>query len=72
MSTTQPVPKRRNGGDVVHKVMDSNGLPRGTIVWESKRVRAWSSERLTKNREDQRLVGAKTLAYEPSHARLLG
>ena len=54
----EPVPKGRCGGDVVHKVVGSNGLPCGTILWESKRVRAWSNDWLAKNREDQRLVGA--------------
>ncbi len=54
----EPVPKGRNGGDVVHKVIGPNGLQSGTILWESKRVRAWSNDWLTKNREDQRLVGA--------------
>jgi hypothetical protein len=54
----EPVPKGRCGGDVVHKVVGSNGLPCGTILWESKRVRAWSNDWLTKNREDQRLAGA--------------
>ena len=53
-----PVPKGRNGGDVVHRVVGPNGLQCGTILWESKRVRAWSNDWLTKNREDQRLVGA--------------
>jgi hypothetical protein len=54
----EPVPKGRCGGDVVHRVVGSNGLPCGTILWESKRVRAWSNDWLAKNREDQRLVGA--------------
>jgi len=54
----EPVPKGRNGGDVVHKVVGPNGLQCGTILWESKRTRTWSNEWLTKNREDQRLVGA--------------
>jgi hypothetical protein len=54
----EPVPKGRNGGDVVHKVVGSNGLQCGTILWETKRVRAWSNDWLAKNREDQRLVGA--------------
>ena len=42
----------------MHKVIGPNGLQCGTILWESKRVRAWSNDWLTKNREDQRLVGA--------------
>ena len=54
----EPVPTGRNGGDVVHKVIGPNGLQCGTILWESKRTRTWSNEWLTKNREDQRLVGA--------------
>ncbi|MBZ5614701.1 MAG: DUF2130 domain-containing protein [Acidobacteriia bacterium] len=54
----EPVPKGRNGGDVVHKVVGPNGLQCGTILWESKRTRSWSNEWLIKNREDQRLVGA--------------
>ncbi len=54
----EPVPKGRNGGDVVHKVVGPNGMQCGTILWESKRTRTWSNEWLTKNRGDQRLVGA--------------
>ena len=53
-----PVPKGRNGGDVVHKVVGPNGLQCGTILWESKRTRSWSDGWLSKNREDQRLAGA--------------
>ena len=54
----EPVPKGRNGGDVIHKVVGPNGLLCGTILWESKRTRSWSNEWLTKNREDQRIAGA--------------
>jgi len=54
----EPVPKGRNGGDVVHKVVGPTGLQCGTILWESKRTRSWSDGWLTKNREDQRLAGA--------------
>ena len=54
----EPVPKGRNGGDVVHKVVGPNGLQCGTILWESKRTRSWSDSWLAKNREDQRLAGA--------------
>ena len=54
----EPVPKGRNGGDVVHKVVGPNGLQCGTILWESKRTRSWSDAWLAKNREDQRLAGA--------------
>ena len=54
----EPVPKGRNGGDIVHKVIGANGLLCGVILWESKRTRAWKDEWLAKNREDQRLAGA--------------
>jgi hypothetical protein len=54
----EPVPKGRNGGDVVHKVVGPNGLLCGTILWESKRTSGWINDWLRKNREDQRLAGA--------------
>jgi hypothetical protein len=54
----EPVPKGRNGGDVVHKGVGPNGLECGTILWESKRTKSWASDWLTKNREDQRIAGA--------------
>lgn len=54
----EPVPKGRNGGDVIHKVIGPNGLQSGTILWESKRTKSWSNDWLSKHREDQRLAGA--------------
>jgi hypothetical protein len=54
----EPVPKGRNGGDVVHKVVGPNGLQCGAILWESKRTRSWSDSWLAKNREDVRLASA--------------
>jgi len=54
----EEVPKGRNGGDVIHKVIGPNGLQCGTILWESKRTRSWSDSWLAKNREDQRLASA--------------
>jgi hypothetical protein len=54
----EPVPKGRNGGDVIQKVVGPNGLQCGVILWESKRTRSWSDGWLVKNREDQRLAGA--------------
>jgi hypothetical protein len=54
----EPVPKGRNGGDVIHKVIGPNGLQSGTILWESKRTKTWGGDWLTKNRDDQRLAGA--------------
>jgi hypothetical protein len=34
----EPVPKGMNGADLIHRVHSKNG----TIVWESKRTKAWS------------------------------
>jgi hypothetical protein len=52
------VPKGRNGGDVIHKVLGPNGLQSGIILWESKRTKSWGSDWLSKNRDDQRIAGA--------------
>lgn len=52
------VPKGCPGGDVVHNVVAPSGAQCGTILWESKRTKHWSTDWLAKNREDQRLVGA--------------
>ena len=54
----EEVPKGRNGGDVIHKVVGPNGLQCGVILWESKRTRSWSDTWLAKTREDVRLAGA--------------
>lgn len=54
----EPVPKGRNGGDVIHRVVGPNGLQSGTILWESKRTRSWGNDWLSKNRDDQRIAGA--------------
>jgi hypothetical protein len=54
----EPVPKGRNGGDVIHKVVGPNGLQSGSILWESKRTKSWGGDWLSKNREDQRLSRA--------------
>jgi hypothetical protein len=54
----EPVPKGRNGGDVVHKVVGPNGLQSGIILWESKRTKSWGNDWLSTNRDDQRIAGA--------------
>ncbi len=50
----EPVATGHSGGDIVQKVVGSNGLVCGTILWESKRTKTWSDGWLTKNKEDQR------------------
>lgn len=54
-----PVPKGVHGGDVLHHVRDSGGYPCGTILWESKRTKAWSDGWLPKLRDDQRAAKAQ-------------
>lgn len=50
----EPVPKGEHGGDVLRKVVNQLGQQCGTIIWESKRTKAWSDTWLPKLREDQR------------------
>lgn len=54
----EPVPKGEFGGDILHRVLNSSGQICGTILWESKRTKAWSDGWLAKLRDDQR--AAKT------------
>jgi hypothetical protein len=52
------VPKGMFGADVLQAVRTSECVPCGTIVWESKRTKAWSDDWLCKLRDDQRAAGA--------------
>ncbi len=54
----EPVPKGEHGGDVLQRVMNNLGQISGTIIWESKRTKAWSDGWLPKLREDQRTAKA--------------
>ena len=53
-----PVAKGEHGGDIVQKVMTSAGELAGTIIWESKRTKAWNHTWLPKLRDDQRAAKA--------------
>jgi len=55
----EPVPKGEFGGDVVQRVVGTNGQHSGTILWESKRTKNWSDTWLPKLREDQRTAKAE-------------
>lgn len=57
--TIEPVPKGQFGGDAVHRVVTMTGQVAGTILWESKRTKAWSDGWLSKLREDQRAAKAE-------------
>ena len=54
----EPVAKGEFGGDVVHGVLAANGQRCGTILWESKRTKAWNHAWLGKLRDDQRAAKA--------------
>lgn len=62
----EPVPKGEYGGDVLHRVVGTDGQPGGTILWETKRTRNWSDMWLAKLREDQRSAKAE-IAVIVSH-----
>jgi hypothetical protein len=50
----QPVRKGEHGGDLLQRVVSSQGQDSGSILWETKRTKAWSDGWLPKLREDQR------------------
>ena len=55
-----------NGADLIHRVRNKTGHCCGTIVWESKRTKAWSDGWLQKLKDDLRLVqgGVPGTAWE--------
>ncbi len=55
----EPVPKGMRGADILQKVYSRNGQHCGTIVWETKRTKAWSDSWLSKLKDDQREVKAE-------------
>ena len=50
----EPVGKGVNGADIIQRVCDRTGNACGTIVWELKNTKAWSSGWIAKLKEDQR------------------
>ncbi len=55
----EPVAKGLRGADVVQYVRDEKGEQCGTIIWESKRTKAWSDGWIQKLKDDQRVVKAE-------------
>lgn len=53
------VPKGISGADILHVVKDRKGRVCGTIVWESKRTKAWTDSWIAKLKSDQRAVKAE-------------
>ncbi len=54
-----PVPKGIRGADIIQRVRTRTGRDCGTIIWESKRTKAWNNEWITKLKDDQREVRAE-------------
>jgi hypothetical protein len=58
----EPVAKGVFGGDVLQRVRGPSGADCGTILWESKRAKAWNDAWLVKLRDDQRAARAEFAA----------
>jgi hypothetical protein len=54
----EAVAKGRKGGDVIQRVRDNVGRQAGSILWESKRTRAWSDTWIAKLKDDMRAAKA--------------
>lgn len=54
-----PVEKGVRGADIIQKVHDRSGRECGTIIWESKRTKAWSDGWIQKLKDDQRAEKAE-------------
>jgi hypothetical protein len=48
-----PVGKGIHGGDIIQQVLNDAGRHCGTIIWESKRTKAWSDGWIDKLKEDR-------------------
>ena len=55
----EPVPKGMRGADILQKVYSRSGQYCGTIIWETKRTKAWSDGWILKLKDDQREVKAE-------------
>jgi hypothetical protein len=59
---TEPVPKGAHGGDVLQRVHDARGAFCGTIIWETKRTKAWADGWVAKLKDDQIAAKAELAA----------
>jgi hypothetical protein len=53
------VPKGVNGADLLQRVRSPSGQLCGTIVWEAKQTKNWSTGWIQKLKDDQQAVGAE-------------
>ena len=58
VDAVEPVQKGIKGADIIQRVFTKTGQPCGTIVWESKRTKAWGGDWIAKLKDDQREVKA--------------
>lgn len=58
LDTIQEVKKGQRGGDVLQHVVTRTGQAAGTILWETKRAKDWSTQWIPKLKEDMRACGA--------------
>jgi len=58
----EPVPKGMRGADILQRVHNQNGQYCGTIIWESKRTKAWNDAWIEKLKDDQREAKAEIAA----------
>jgi hypothetical protein len=56
--TIEEIKKGQRGGDVLQHVTTRNGQIAGTILWETKRAKDWSTQWIPKLKEDMRGCGA--------------
>lgn len=54
LDSIEPIAKGEFGGDVLQKIVSSNGQTCGAILWETKRTKNWSDAWLAKLKGDQR------------------
>lgn len=55
----EPVGKGRRGADILQKVHNQHGQYCGTIIWESKRTKAWAEGWIEKLKDDQQEAKAE-------------
>jgi len=59
LDSISPVSKGVRGADILQKVLTASGTSAGTIIWETKRTKAWSDGWVRKVKDDQREAKAE-------------
>jgi hypothetical protein len=58
MDSIEEVKKGQRGGDMLQHVITRTGQTAGTVLWETKRAKEWSTQWIPKLKEDMRACGA--------------